>query len=132
MFILHPNLKSKEFICELPLCLVLMENNQEFPWIFLVPKKENIRNMADLTHNDRMTLMQEIELCEQAMIQLFNPDQTNVAMIGNVTPQLHVHIICRFRTDSYWPETIWGQKAQKMSSEEIIKRKLLIKKEIEK
>lgn len=130
MFTLHPNLTTKEYIGDLSLCRVLMENNHEFPWIFLVPKRENIQNMADLSHADRMVLMQEIELCEHAMIHLFHPDQTNVAMIGNVTPQLHVHIICRFKNDSFWPDTIWGCPATKMTQDETNRRKLLIQKEI--
>lgn len=130
MFKLHPNLETKEYVADLSLSRVLMENNREFPWIFLVPKRDNVRNMADLTHSERQTLMTEIELCEKAMIRLFNPDQTNVAMIGNVTPQLHVHIICRFQKDSFWPDTIWGRPAEKMTPDETNRRKLLIQQEI--
>lgn len=130
MFKLHPNLTTKEYVTDLNLCRVLMENNREFPWIFLVPKRENIHNMADLAFEDRLTLMREIDVCEKAMIRLFKPDQTNVAMIGNVTPQLHVHIICRFQTDSFWPDTIWGRPGEKMTPAETNRRKLLIQQEI--
>jgi diadenosine tetraphosphate (Ap4A) HIT family hydrolase len=68
--------------------------------------------MCDLTTDERMTLMREIEICEKAMMHLFQPTQTNVAMIGNITPQLHVHIVCRFQGDLYWPDVIWGMRAR--------------------
>ena len=107
-FALVPALLKKEFVCDLPFCRVLMEDNADYPWVFLVPRKENVRNMLDLNTDERLTLMREIEMVERAMDNLFHPAQTNVAMIGNKTPQLHVHVICRFEGDPLWPETIWG------------------------
>ena len=109
MFKLHSALSSKIYIGELPFCSVLMEDVSEFVWLFLVPRKESVKNMMDLTHEERMTLMSEIELAESVLTKLFHPDQTNVAMIGNKTPQLHVHVICRYTTDSAWPDTVWGK-----------------------
>jgi len=111
-FKLVPALAKKEFVCDLPFCRVLLEDNADYPWIFLVPKKENVHNMLDLTTEERLVLMREIEIAEKAMNNLFHPTQTNVAMIGNRTPQLHVHIICRFKGDMYWPDTIWGTPAR--------------------
>ena len=76
--------------------------------------------------------MREIEICERAMDNLFHPTQTNVAMIGNKTPQLHVHLICRFKTDPGWPETVWSEAAvpyPPAEKEQIIQA---IRKEIEK
>ena len=131
MFELHPSLQKKDYICDLPFCTVLFEDNALCPWIFLVPRKQNIRNMLDLTTEERLTLMKEIEIAEQIMVKLFNPTQTNVAMIGNLTPQLHVHVICRYDTDPYWPGTVWNQPAKKYphsAKEEIMNR---IKKEFE-
>ena len=110
MFTLHPNLQKKDFICDLPFCRVLLEDNKDYPWIFLVPRKENVRNMLDLTTEERLTLMREIEQAERAIATLCTPDQTNVAMIGNLTPQLHVHIIARFQGDPAWPGGVWGLK----------------------
>lgn len=129
-FNLHPALQSKIFICDLPLCRVLMENSREFPWLFLVPRKNNVRNMCDLTGTERLDLMREIELCEQIMMRLFRPTQTNVAMIGNLTPQLHVHLICRYETDSCWPGTVWGQPIEPYDEDEKQKQIELIRKEI--
>ena len=131
MFELHPSLQKKDYICNLPFCTVLFEDNALCPWIFLVPRKKNVRNMLDLTTEERLTLMKEIEIAEQIMVKLFNPTQTNVAMIGNLTPQLHVHVICRYDTDPYWPGTVWNQPAKKYphsAKEEIMNR---IKKEFE-
>ena len=68
--------------------------------------------MLDLTTEERLTLMREIEICERALANIYHPTQTNVAMIGNKTPQLHVHIICRFKGDLYWPDTVWGGKSR--------------------
>lgn len=110
-FTLHPNLQKKAFVCDLDLCTVLFEDNKNYPWIFLVPKKNEVKNMLDLTTEERLQLMREIEIAELAMVNLFNPTQTNVAMIGNMTPQLHVHVICRYVGDSAWPGTVWSEKA---------------------
>ncbi len=110
-FTLHPNLTKKDFVCDLDFCTVLFEDNKNYPWIFLVPRQENVKNMLDLPTPARLQLMREIERAESAMNKLFHPDQTNVAMIGNMTPQLHVHIICRFKTDPAWPGTVWSEQA---------------------
>jgi len=111
MFELHPALQKKDYVCDLDLCTVLFEDNKNYPWIFLVPKRENVKSMRDLSHEDHLALMCEIEKAEQVMADLFSPTQTNVAMIGNKTPQLHVHIICRFDGDPAWPGTVWSEKA---------------------
>ena len=92
-FELTSGLASKDYVTDLPLCRVLFENNKYYPWIFLVPRKENTKNMTDLTMAERMQLMREIALAEDVMMRLFPCDQDNVAMIGNMTPQLHVHIV---------------------------------------
>lgn len=125
MFQLHPALQKKDFVCDLGFCKVLLEDNVLCPWIFLVPKKENVRNMLDLTTNERLTLTKEIEKAEKIMNKLFHPTQMNIAMIGNLTPQLHVHVICRYDTDPYWPGTVWNQPGKKYPpkvKEEIISR----------
>ena len=130
-FQLHPALAAKEFICDLPFCRVLMEDNADYPWLFLVPRKANVKNMLDLTTAERLTLMREIEVCEWALVNLYHPTQTNVAMIGNITPQLHVHVIGRFEGDPAWPNTVWGLPAKlyPAAKKEVVIQ--TIKKEIE-
>jgi len=115
-FQLVPALQKKDFICDLNFCRVLFEDNKNYPWIFLVPRKNNVKNMLGLTSEERSQLMKEIEQAEKVMNDLFQPAQLNTAAIGNITPQLHVHVICRFENDPAWPGTVWGTKGEPYSS----------------
>lgn len=131
-FELVPSLAKKHYIMDLKLSVVLFENNKLYPWIFLIPKRNNIKNMTFLTLEERLQLMKEIAIAEKVMLNLFPCDQTNVAMIGNKTPQLHVHIICRKQDDPDWPGTVWGNKREPYSSDEEIQNTISkIKKAIE-
>ena len=132
MFELHPALQQKDFVMDLPFSRVLFEDNADYPWIFLVPRKKNVKNMLDLTHAERYRLMDEIEIAENAINSLFTPHQTNVGMLGNMTPQLHVHIIARKEGDTAWPAAVWGVKGTKYVPTEKIKMIELIKQEIQK
>lgn len=118
-FELVPSLQKKQHITDLELCTVLFENNKFYPWIFLVPMKANVKNMLNLTLEERIKLMKEIACCEKVMFDLFPCDQTNVAMIGNKTPQLHVHILCRKEGDPDWPGTVWNNHKEPYSEEEL-------------
>lgn len=106
-FQLLPALQKKDFVADLQLCRVLMENNRHYPWIFLIPRRENIPNLRTLSAEDRLQLMREMGAMEEIMASIFPCRQTNIAMIGNRTPQLHVHIICRREDDPDWPGTVW-------------------------
>lgn len=110
IFILHENLMEKTKICELELCLILSEDDERFPWIMLVPKRNNIQNILDLDERDRNQVWKEIQHCSSIMKKLFNPDRLNIGMIGNVTDQLHVHIVCRYKNDDLFPSVVWGAK----------------------
>jgi len=112
-FTLTAGLAAKDYVTDLKLCRVLFEDNCYYPWIFLVPKKENTKNMTDLTIEERLQLMREIALAESVMFKLFECDQDNVAMIGNLTPQLHVHVVCRKIGDPEWPDTVWNRSTAK-------------------
>lgn len=112
-FQLVAGLAAKDYVTDLKLCRVLFEDNKYYPWIFLVPKKENTKNMTNLTMEERLQLMREIALAESVMFKLFPCDQDNVAMIGNMTPQLHVHIVCRQKGDPEWPDTVWNRTTGK-------------------
>jgi diadenosine tetraphosphate (Ap4A) HIT family hydrolase len=106
-FELHPNLTQKIFIHDLPLCTVLLEDERHYPWIFLVPRRPDIRHLIDLTDTDQLQLWQELTLAQTIMRDLFHPTQLNVATLGNKTPQLHLHILARFTQDPAWPNTAW-------------------------
>lgn len=131
MFELVPGLAKKIPVTELKLCKVLFENNRFYPWIFLVPKRENTKNMTFLSMEDRLQLMREMALCEKVMTKLFPHDQTNVAMIGNKTPQLHVHILCRKEGDPDWPTTVWNNHSEPYPADEAEKTTARIKNAIE-
>ena len=95
-------------IGELHLSRVLLMNDARFPWVILVPRRVAIREILDLDPKDRATLYREIESVSEAMQRLFTPTKLNVAALGNMVAQLHVHVIARFETDDAWPKPVWG------------------------
>lgn len=95
-------------VTELKLCQVRLVKNAAFPWILLVPKRENITELMDLESEDQHLLMSEIVFASHVMRSLFHPEKLNVASIGNMVPQLHVHVIARFKRDKAWPAPVWN------------------------
>ncbi len=116
-FELLDTFKKKILIAQLDLCSVVMEN-KEFPWILLIPRVPNVTQINQLSVEQQSILMKEIDFCSNIMEKLFDCDRLNVAAIGNETPQLHIHIICRTKSDSLWPETVWGQEMRILSDKE--------------
>ena len=109
-FDLHPRLAADTIpIGVLPLCRVLLMNDISFPWCILVPAREGIREIHALPAEDQLQLMQEISGVSMAMEAAFAADKMNVAALGNVVPQLHVHVIARFEADPVWPAPVWGR-----------------------
>jgi len=104
---LHPNLASKIRIADLPLCTVLLEDNKHYPWVLLVPRKPDLARLIDLSKEDQLQWLQELDLVQRILWEEFRPTQLNVAAIGNKTPQLHIHVIARYATDPAWPGTVW-------------------------
>ena len=129
-FELVPGLAKKDFIMDLELTTVLFEDNKFYPWVFLVPKIEGVKNMTFLSLEQRLQLMKEMSVVEKVMQENFDCDQTNVAMIGNMTPQLHVHILCRKVGDPDWPGTVWNSHKEPYDSDDKIKTIELIKTKI--
>jgi diadenosine tetraphosphate (Ap4A) HIT family hydrolase len=111
-FELFPDLAQKTEITNLKLCNVRLEDNRLYPWVFLIPRREGVKNMTFLPMDDRLQLMREIALAENVMARIFPHDQMNVAMIGNMTPQLHVHVLCRKNGDPDWPATVWNSHSE--------------------
>lgn len=106
-FELHPNLSQKDFLVDLPLCRVLLENESHYPWILLVPRRTDLSRIMDLEQTDQLQLLKELDLSQNVLWSSFNLTQLNVAAIGNKTPQLHIHIIGRKSIDPAWPHTVW-------------------------
>jgi diadenosine tetraphosphate (Ap4A) HIT family hydrolase len=98
-------------VCDLPLCTVLLMNDRAFPWLILVPRRDGLREFLDLSPAERSQLMDEIVLAEKVLQELFRPDKLNVGALGNVVPQLHIHVVARFVYDRAWPGPVWGSGA---------------------
>lgn len=92
-----------------PLCHLLLMQDANYPWFILVPDREGIGEIYQLTESDRAQLMQESVQLSRALVAAFSPDKLNIAALGNVVPQLHVHHIARFRHDAAWPAPVWGR-----------------------
>lgn len=93
---------------ELPLCRLLLMNDAQYPWCILVPRRPGVREWHHLSAEDRSTLLAESCRLAEAMEQLFKPHKLNVAALGNMVPQLHVHHIARYPEDVAWPRPVWG------------------------
>lgn len=108
-FTLHPTLaRDTVEVARLPLCRVLLMRDRRHPWLILVPEREAIREIHELPAVDRTVLMEEIARVSAVMARLFQADKINVGALGNVVPQLHVHVIARFAADAAWPGPVWG------------------------
>jgi diadenosine tetraphosphate (Ap4A) HIT family hydrolase len=117
-------LKSSYYISDLKLCTIRLIDNQKFPWIILIPKRKNITDISELNSKDQLLLMKEIVYCSKLMKKVFKTSKLNVEKIGNIVPQLHVHIIARYKNDSSWPLSVWvvkGKVYTKIKLENILK-----------
>ena len=118
-------LKSSYYIIDLKLCSIRLINNQNFPWIILIPKRKRVTDITELNTNDQLLLMKEIVYCSKRMKKFFNTSKLNVEKIGNIVPQLHIHIIARYKKDKSWPLSVWTVKEKRYSKsnlENIIKK----------
>lgn len=109
-FALDPRLEADTIaIGELALSRLLLMDDNRFPWLVLVPRRPQCREIVDLTAEERSMLIEEIALCSSALSALLAPHKLNVGAIGNRVAQLHVHVIARFETDAAWPDPVWGR-----------------------
>ncbi|WP_019643964.1 HIT domain-containing protein [Novispirillum itersonii] len=106
---LHPQLEKDTVpVAVWPLCRVLLMNDSTYPWLILVPQRDDLREMHDLPPPDRNRLMQEMALASSLLQAATGAEKMNVAALGNMVPQLHIHVIARFSTDPAWPRPVWG------------------------
>ncbi|KZN59913.1 HIT domain-containing protein [Pseudoalteromonas luteoviolacea] len=91
-----------------PLCKVLLMNDSQYPWFILVPKVEGLREIIDLDAQQQLQFWQESKQLSELLMSVFEPDKLNVAALGNMVPQLHVHHIARYANDAAWPKPVWG------------------------
>ena len=120
MFTLHERLVADSTqIGELPLCTLLLINDANYPWLVLVPRRPEIREIYQLETTDRVQLLEESCVLSEVMDAVFTPLKMNVAALGNMVPQLHLHHIARFSDDPAWPNPVWGAVPAKAYDDEI-------------
>lgn len=108
-FALHPTLaRDTVEVARLALCRVLLMNDRRFPWLILIPERESVREIHELTPAERSMLIEEIAQAGRVLQLLFHPDKLNTGALGNIVPQLHVHVVARFATDVAWPGPVWA------------------------
>ncbi|MBU6464067.1 MAG: HIT family protein [Bradyrhizobium sp.] len=106
---LNPQLKQDTIdIGDLPLCRVLVINDANYPWLLLVPRRPEAVEIIDLDEVERAQLMAEISRVGRALKDVTGCHKLNIAALGNIVPQLHVHVIARRSSDAAWPRPVWG------------------------
>lgn len=114
MFVLHERLAADTVeVGDLDVCKVLLMKNAHYPWLILVPRVENAVEIIDLDEETRQLLMAEISDVSSVIKNKFNVDKINIGALGNMVPQLHIHVLGRFKTDPAWPGPVWGNPALK-------------------
>lgn len=110
-FELHPQLANDTVsVGRLRLCEVLLMNDSQYPWLILVPRVQGAEEAYQLSDDDQQTLQRESSHVGKAIMKLFVGDKLNVAALGNMVPQLHIHHVVRFQKDPAWPRPVWGAK----------------------
>jgi diadenosine tetraphosphate (Ap4A) HIT family hydrolase len=117
-FVLHPRLAADTVaLGRLELSVLLLMNDATYPWFILVPERLGVSEIYQLAETDRPILIEEVALLSRALTDELRPDKLNVAALGNVVPQLHLHVIARFRSDPAWPAPVWGKTEARSYSE---------------
>ena len=109
MFKLHDALaRDCAVVGDLPLCRLLLMDDSQYPWLILVPHRENLREVCDLSAEDQQLYLGESNATCAVLQNTFAAEKLNVAALGNMVPQLHIHHIARFAADPAWPKPVWG------------------------
>lgn len=110
MFKLHPQLeKDCISLGQFELCTLLLMNDSSYPWFILVPEREGLSELYDLSDEDQALYVKESNYLSQILKHYFHADKINIAALGNMVPQLHIHHIARYKEDRAWPLPVWGQ-----------------------
>jgi diadenosine tetraphosphate (Ap4A) HIT family hydrolase len=109
-FTLDPRLDSdSQPVAELPLCTLRLMDDANYPWLILVPRVPDARELLDLDADRQAQLLAEINQASRLLRRLFAPHKLNIAALGNVVAQLHVHLVARYPDDPAWPAPVWGR-----------------------
>ncbi len=124
-FSLHPRLEADtHHVLDLALSRVLLADDATYPWVILVPMLPEIREIHDLSVARQHLLVDESSRVASSMQRLFEADKMNVAALGNMVPQLHLHHVARFEGDAAWPAPIWGAAPARPYDETSLQRRL--------
>ena len=108
-FTVHPQLaQDSRSVCVLGVCEARLILDSRFPWLILVPQISNAAELHHLPLKTQQKVWQEVAKSAQSMENIFQPDKINIGMLGNMVPQLHIHVVARFKSDSAWPGPVWG------------------------
>jgi len=125
MFNLHPRLADDTVVVgRFPLSLLLLSKDANYPWCVLVPEREDLFEIHHLSAEDQQQLMRESCQLAEVMTSLFDAHKMNVAALGNVVRQLHIHHVARFVDDPAWPQPVWGKVPMKTYSDEDLKTRI--------
>ena len=109
-FQLHPQLAADSYyLGDFELSALLLINDSQFPWMILVPRRNNIKEIYQLEQTEQLKLWQESQQLSRGLMEIYKGDKLNLAAIGNMVPQLHLHHIVRYKDDLCWPAPVWGK-----------------------
>ncbi|WP_426141564.1 HIT domain-containing protein [Pseudomonas sp. DWP3-1-2] len=112
MFVLDSRLQADTLLIgDFPLCRLLLSNDSNYPWFVLVPRRPDVSEIFELSLEDQLQLWHETTALSVVLKQSFGADKINVAALGNVVSQLHMHVIARRHNDAAWPAPVWGKHA---------------------
>ncbi len=112
MFQLDPRLEQDTHdVMSFALCRVLLMNDARYPWLILVPARDGLAELHDLTAADQARLNEEIITVSRGLARMFAPEKINVGALGNIVRQLHIHVVARNIGDPAWPGPVWGHSA---------------------
>lgn len=112
MFTLDSRLQQDTVaVGDFPLCRLLLMNDAQYPWFILVPRREDVSELFQLDERDQRALWRETTFLAEVLKDSFAADKMNVATLGNMVAQLHMHVIVRRRDDAAWPAPVWGRQA---------------------
>lgn len=109
IFTLHQRLaEDTVLVADWALSRVLLMNDARFPWLILVPRRAGLSELFDLKHAERMVLVEEISRASLGLKTMFKAKKINIGALGNMVPQLHIHVVARMESDAAWPGPVWG------------------------
>ena len=125
MFILHPRLADDTVVVgRFPLSLLLLSKDANYPWCILVPEREDVYEIHHLSEEDQLQLVRESCRLAEVMTSLFNAHKMNVAALGNIVRQLHIHHVARLVDDPAWPQPIWGKVPEQAYAPEALNERI--------